>query len=117
MHQAQFGPRFMLVAAVAMAFLLTTLILKKADMHPIRAPASAFAKQSGDLTASHRSFASVSVVPTLPVAPDAATRVEPTSGATTPDTGLAQAEIAASTPPLADPSSFGSEAYEPIYSN
>jgi hypothetical protein len=44
-------------------------------------------------------------------------RAEPRSDATGADVGDVDPKMAASTAPIADPSSFGSEAYEAIYSN
>ena len=44
-------------------------------------------------------------------------RAEPRPDATEGDVGDLDPKVAASSAPIADPSSFGSEAYEPIYSN
>jgi hypothetical protein len=46
-----------------------------------------------------------------------AQRAEPKPDSTKADVVALDPQMAASSTPIADPSTFGSEAYEPIYSN
>jgi hypothetical protein len=94
------------------------LILHSPDVQLTLAPVSRLAKQAPDLaTVSRQNLAPASVTLPLSAAPSSAKRVEPNPTPTTPDAEQAQPEIVANTAPLADPSTFGSEAYESIYSN
>jgi hypothetical protein len=59
----------------------------------------------------------VGLAPVFRPAPSVAQRVAPKPSATASDVETGDPQVAASTTPVADPSTFGSEAYEAIYSN
>jgi DNA-binding NarL/FixJ family response regulator len=118
-------------AAIAVVFLVTTLTVSLFD-------ASAAPSSSAQATRSSRvvSFSAlrpeiaqpeVSVPPrnSTPAGPtprihpaqSVAQRAEPKADSMRPDEVAPDSQMAASSTPIADPSTFGSEAYEPIYSN
>jgi len=120
-----------LAAAIAVVFLVTTLTLRLFD-------ASAAPSSSAQATRTSRvgSFSAprleieppdISAVPghSTPAGPtpwvhparSVAQHAETKAVSTTPDEVAPDSQMAASNTPIADPSTFGSEAYEPIYSN
>jgi hypothetical protein len=108
----------LLPATLAVGLGALALILHSPDVQPTPDPVSRLAKQPPHLaTASRQNPATASVTPPPSAAPSSAKRVEPNPTPTTPDAEQAQPEVAANTAPLADPSTFGSEAYESIYPN
>jgi len=112
----------MLGATIVAVFLVVTLVLNRfdaADRHSSDARvarASSIAEQPA-ISAPPQN--SMPFSPTPPVRPPRSVeqRAEPRPDTTGTDVGDLDPKMAASTTPIADPSSFGSEAYEAIYSN
>ena len=112
--RASMSSKVVLGATVAIVFLATMLNLNRTTA---RAAAPVSEMQQPDRPAPAQNFVPVSEMSPLPFAPVRAQRVEPRPPATAPDVERSDPQVAASTAPVADPSTFGSEAYEPIYSN
>jgi hypothetical protein len=111
-------PSLLLPVTLAAGLAALALILHSPDVPLARDPISRLAKQPADLaTVSRQNPAPASATLPFTSASSSAKRVEPNPTPTTPDAEQAQPEIAANTAPVADPSTFGSEAYESIYSN
>jgi hypothetical protein len=118
--------KFVLAATVVGVFLVTTLTLNlfDANVHLTRASTPRPAVAPSAVPAPPPNPAPV-LTPPLSPTPAVAHRVEPGRPmgqpkpvAPEPDEEPADPQVAASnSPPMADPSTFGSEAYEPIYSN
>jgi ActR/RegA family two-component response regulator len=111
-------PSLMLGATIAAVLATLALILHSPDVHPTRAPLASVERQPPDIPAvSRENFAPSSLTTPIPAEPHAAKHGDPTP--TPPATAAEPAlpEVATTTTPLADPSTFSSEAYEPIYSN
>jgi hypothetical protein len=106
-------------ATTIVTFLMTTLTLNLVDAgaHVTHASASRPETEQPEVSTATRISRPVSSTPLSRPAPSVAQRVAPRTPATKPHVKPTTPQIAASTPPVADPSSFGSEAYEPIYSN
>jgi hypothetical protein len=107
-------------ATIAAVFVVAALTLKLGDTsaHVTRDAAPRADVEQPEVAAAVPS--STPVDPTQPFgpAPSVARHVEPKTDAVKSDVEPAGPQIAASsTPPVADPSTFGSEAYEAIYSN
>lgn len=101
-------------ATVAVVFLVTKLTLSLAEVHVTEVSAAPRPTlQQPDLSAPAPSFPSFSPTP----APVAQQRPEPKPSVTPPDVEPAEPQVATNTAPIADPSTFGSEAYEPTSSN
>jgi ActR/RegA family two-component response regulator len=112
--------KFVLAATVVGVFLVTTLTLNlfDANVHVTRASTPRPEIARSDVPAPPRNSTPVALTPAFNPAPSAARHVAPKPDATQPDVEPSDPQVAASaTPPIADPSTFGSEAYEPIYSN
>ena len=112
--------KFVLAAAVVGVFLVTALALNlfDASVHVTRASTPRPEIARSDIPAPPRSPTPVASPPPFSPAPSAARHVAPKPDATQPDAEPSDPQVAASTtPPMADPSTFSSEAYEPIYSN
>ena len=112
--------KFVLAATAVGVFLVTTLTLNLFDagVHVTRASAPRPEIPQSDIPVPPRNSTPVASTPPFSPAPSAARRVAPKPDAVQPDVEPADPQIAASTtPPIADPSTFSSEAYEPIYSN
>lgn len=101
-------------ATVAVVFLVTKLTLSLADVHVTEVSAVPRpVLQQPDLSAPAPNFPSFSPTP----APVAQQRPEPKPSETPPNVESAEPQVATNTAPIADPSTFGSEAYEPTSSN
>lgn len=115
------GPRkfsLLLPAALAAGLAALALILHSPHVQLTPDPVSRFAEQRADLaTVSHQNPAPASVTLPFSAAPSSAKRANPNPTPAAPNAEEAQPEVAANTATLADPSSFGSEAYESIYSD
>jgi hypothetical protein len=112
--------KFVLAATVVGAFLVTALVfnLFDASVHVTRASTPRPEIARSDIPAPTRNPTPVASPPPFSPAPSAPRHVAPKPEATQPDEEPADPQVAASTtPPIADPSTFSSEAYEPIYSN
>jgi len=112
--------KVVLGATIAAVFVATTLTLNLLDggVHITRASTpspetarpAAYTPPPPDPTPA--------LAPAFQPAPQVARRVEPKPAPTQSDVGPTDPQMAAAgNTPVADPSSFGSEAYEPIYSN
>ena len=112
--------KFVVAATVVGAFLVTALTLNlfDASVHVTRASTPRPQMARPDIPAPPPNPTPVASPPPFSPAPSAARHVAPQPDTTQPDAEPADPQVAASTtPPTADPSTFGSEAYEPIYSN
>jgi hypothetical protein len=101
-------------------FLVTTLTLNlfDANVHVTRASTPRPEIARSDVPAPPRTPAPVASPPPFSPAPSAPRHVAPKPDTPKPEVEPADPQIAASnTPAIADPSTFSSEAYEPIYSN
>jgi CheY-like chemotaxis protein len=112
--------RLVLGATIAAVFVATTLTLNLLDggVHITRAstPGPEIARPSS-YTAPPPDPAPA-LAPAFQPVPQVARRAEPKPAATKSDVDPTDPQMAAAgNTPIADPSSFGSEAYEPIYSN
>ena len=111
--------KVVLGATAVVVFLATTLILRLFDSRVHVTPASASRPEiaQSDIPAPPPNPTPVLTTPFSP-ATSVAKRAAPKPVAADPDDEPADPQVTASnTPPVADPSTFGSEAYEPIYSN
>ena len=102
---------------VVLVFLVTTVTLHRLDAsaHVIHASAPPLAQVEQPVAVAPPSPA-VSLTPAFQPTPHVAQHVQPKPDAE-PDAAQDDQQLAASTTPVADPSTFGSEAYEAIYSN
>ena len=101
-------------ATVAVVFLVTKLTLSLADVHVTEVSAVPRpVLQQPDLSAPAPNFPSFSPTP----APIVQQRPEPKPSEAPPNVESAEPQVATNTAPIADPSTFGSEAYEPTSSN
>ena len=111
--------RVLLGAAVVAVFLVTilTVNLLGGSAHVTRAAVASPEIARLDIPASPWKPTPAAVEPAFRPAQNVVQRAEPIPSATDPDADPRDPQMAASTAPVADPSTFGSEAYEPIYSN
>ena len=110
--------KLVLGATVAAVFLVVMkLTLNLGDKHVALASAPRPEMQRRELSAPAQNIGPVSLTRQPPPAPAGTPRVEPRPSATPPIVESEAPQVAGSTVPLADPSTFGSEAYEPIYTN
>jgi hypothetical protein len=111
--------KVVLGATIAAVFLVTTLTrnLFDANAYVTRDSAPRPEIAQPDIPASPLNSDPAGLTHAFRPAPSAARRAEPRPDATQSDVEPADPQMAASTVPIADPSTFGSEAYEPIYSN
>jgi DNA-binding NarL/FixJ family response regulator len=113
--------RVLLGAAVVAVFLVTilTVNLFGASAHVTRASVPSPEMARLDIAAPPSPWKSTpaAVEPAFRPVQSVVQRAEPIPGATDSDAEPLDPQMAASTTPVADPSTFGSEAYEPIYSN
>jgi hypothetical protein len=123
-HAAAKRSRVMLGATIAAVFLVVTLALNRFDAadRPSSDARVAHTSSIGEqppISAPSQNSNSTPFSPTPSVRPPRSVeqRAEPRPGATEVDVGDQDPKMAASTAPIADPTSFGSEAYEAIYSN
>jgi len=111
-----------LAAAIVAVFLVVTLALNRfdaADRHSSDARvarATSIAEQPA-ISAPPQDSMPFSPTPSVRPPRSVEQRAEPRPDATEADVGDQDPKMAASSAPIADPSSFGSEAYEAIYSN
>jgi ActR/RegA family two-component response regulator len=108
--------RVLLGAAVAAVFLVTilTVNLLGGSAHVTRAAVASPETARLDIATPAWKPTPAAVEPAFRPVQSVVQRAEPIPSATDPD---ADPPMTASTAPVADPSTFGSEAYEPIYSN
>jgi hypothetical protein len=111
--------KVMFGAMMVAVFLVTILALNlfDASAHVTRASVSHPEMARLDIGAPPWNSASTGFTPSFRPVQSVAPRAEPTPGVTSPDAEPVGPKVAASSAPIADPSTFGSEAYEPIYSN
>jgi DNA-binding NarL/FixJ family response regulator len=111
--------KVVLGATIVAVFLVTTLTrnLFDASAHVTQASAPRPEIAQPDVSAPPLNSAPAGLAPSFRPKQSVAQRAEPRPDATKPDVEPADPQMAASTAPIADPSTFGSEAYEPIYSN
>jgi DNA-binding NarL/FixJ family response regulator len=111
--------KVVLGATIVAVFLVTTLTLDlfDASAHVTRASAPRPEIAQPSISAPPRNSTPAGLTPSFRPTQSAAQRAEPRPDATKPDVEPADPQMAASIAPIADPSTFGSEAYEPIYSN
>jgi DNA-binding NarL/FixJ family response regulator len=111
--------KVVLGATIVAVFLVTTLTrnLFDASAHVTRASAPRPEVAQPDIPAQPLSSTPAGLTPAFRPTQSVAQPAEPRPDATNPDVEPAAPQMAASTTPIADPSTFGSEAYEPIYSN
>jgi ActR/RegA family two-component response regulator len=112
----------MLGAAIVAVFLVVTLALNRfdaADRHSsdARVARASSIDEQPAISAPPQNSMPFSPTPAAPSPRNVEQRAEPRPDATEADVGDLDPKMAASTAPIADPSSFGSEAYEAIYSN
>jgi hypothetical protein len=120
-----------LVAAAAVVFLVTTLTLRLFDASVAQSSSAESTRTSRigsvsalslkieqpDISTPPRNSTLAGVTAWVHPARSVAQRAEPKADSTTPDTVASSSQMAATNTPIADPSTFGSEAYESIYSN
>jgi hypothetical protein len=111
----------LLGTTIVAVFLVATVVLNRFDTAAgpsSNAPATRTSSIGEEpvISALPQNSAPFSPTPSFSPARSVAQRVEPQPDSTEPDAGESDPQMAASTP-IADPSTFGSEAYEPIYSN
>jgi DNA-binding NarL/FixJ family response regulator len=111
--------KVVLGATIVAVFLVTTLTrnLFDASAHVTQSSATRPEIAQPDVSAPPLNSAPAGLTPAFRPKQSVAQRAEPRPDATKPDVEPADPQMAASTAPIADPSTFGSEAYEPIYSN
>jgi hypothetical protein len=112
----------LLGATIVAVFLVATLALNRFDAatgpsSSTRATPTASIGEQPVISAPPQNSTPASPTPSVRPARSVAQRVEPKPDSTGPDVGELDPQMAASSTPIADPSSFGSEAYEAIYSN
>lgn len=118
-HAAPKRSRVMLRAAAIVAVSLVALALNRFDATDRHSSDAQVARIDEQPAVSAPPQDSMPFSPTPSVRPQRSVeqRAEPRSDATGADVGDVDPKMAASAAPIADPSSFGSEAYEAIYSN
>lgn len=111
--------KVVLGATIVAVFLVTTLTLNlfDANTHVTRASAPRREIAPPDISPPPPSSTPAGLTAAFRPTQSVAQRAEPKPDATKPDVEPEDPQMAASTAPIADPSTFGSEAYEPIYSN
>jgi DNA-binding NarL/FixJ family response regulator len=111
--------KVVLGATIVAVFLVATLTrnLFDASAHVTQASAPRPEIAQPDVSAPPVNSTPAGLTPSFRPTQSVAQRAEPRPDATKPDVEPADPQMAASTTPIADPSTFGSEAYEPIYSN
>jgi hypothetical protein len=103
-------------------FLVVTLALNRFDV-AVGPPSTAQATRTSSIgeqpviSARPQNSSPASTTPSVRPARSVAQRAEPKPAPAGPDVEAPDPQMAASNTPIADPSTFGSEAYEPIYSN
>jgi hypothetical protein len=118
-HRAPMRTKVVLGATIAVVFLVTTLTLNLVDasVHVTRASAPRPQMEQPDISTPPPNSTPDGLTPRFGPAPRVAHRVEPKPDAMQSPVEPTDPQMTASTTPVADPSTFGSEAYEPIYSN
>jgi hypothetical protein len=112
----------LLGATIVAVFLGVTLTLNRFDSAAAHS-SSALATRTSSMgvqpaiSAPPQNSTPASPTPSVRPARRVAQRAEPKPDSKGPDVGELDPQMAASSAPIADPSSFGSEAYEAIYSN
>ena len=111
--------KVVLGATIVAVFLVTTLSrnLFDASAHATQASAPRPEIAQPEVSAPPLNSTPAGLATSFSPTHSVAQRAEPGPDATKPDVEPADPQMAASTTPIADPSTFGSEAYEPIYSN
>lgn len=111
--------KVVLGATIVAVFLVTTLTLNLFDVntHVTRASAPRREIAPPDISPSPPSSTPGGLTAAFRPTQSVPQRADPRPEAAKPDVEPADPQMAASTAPMADPSTFGSEAYEPIYSN
>ena len=111
--------RVLLGAAIAAVFLVTilTVNLLGGSAHVTRAAVASPETARLDIAAPAWKPTPAAVEPAFRPVQSGVRRAEPIPSAIDPDADPPDPQMTASTAPVADPSTFGSEAYEPIYSN
>lgn len=111
--------RMVLGATVAAVFLVTTfaISLLGGGVHESRAAPAVVSEEAAPAPVSAPTAAPVGLTPAFTPAPKVPQHARPKPEPTEPDETPADSRVAASATPVADPSTFGSEAYEAIYSN
>jgi hypothetical protein len=118
-------------AAIAVVFLVTTLTLRLFDASAAPSSSAQATRTSRvgsvsaarleieqpDISAPPRNSTPAGPMPRVHPARSEAQRAEPRADSTTPNVVAPSSQMAATSTPIADPSTFGSEAYEAIYSN
>jgi ActR/RegA family two-component response regulator len=112
----------LLGATIVAVFLVATLALNRFDAatgpsSSARATRTSSIGEQPVISAPPQNSTPASPTPSVRPARSVARRAEPKPDSTGPDVGELDPQMAASSTPIADPSSFGSEAYEAIYSN
>jgi hypothetical protein len=112
----------MLGAAIVAVFLVVTLALNRFDAADRPSSDARVARTSSvgeqpAISAPPRNSMPFSPTPSVRPPRSVEQRAEPRPDAAEADVGDLDPKMAASSAPIADPSSFGSEAYEAIYSN
>ena len=107
-------------ATIAVVFLATTVAINLLGGGAHESHAAVAAVTEVETPAAPASLPST-MPPGMPAAFAPTTKVvqhsQPRPEAPEPEEAAADPQVAASATPVADPSTFGSEAYEPIYSN
>jgi DNA-binding NarL/FixJ family response regulator len=120
-----------LAAAIGVVFLVATLTLRLFDATAAPSSSTQATRTSRvgsfsaprleierpDISAPPRNPTPAGPTPWVHPARSVAQHAEPKADSTTPDEAAPDSQMAASSTPIADPSTFGSEAYEAIYSN
>jgi hypothetical protein len=120
-----------LAAAIAVVFLVATLTLRLFDASAAPSSSTQATRTSGvgsfsaarleieqpNISAPPRNPTPASPTPRVYPARSVAQRADPKADSMTPDEVAPDSQMAARSTPIADPSTFGSEAYEAIYSN
>lgn len=110
--------KFVLAASIVAVFLVTTLAFNLLDAGVHVTQASAPRPQiEPPVSTPIENPTPAGPSPAFTPAPQVAQRVEPKPAPPPPEMDPTDPQVATTTGPIADPSSFGSEAYEPIYSN
>jgi ActR/RegA family two-component response regulator len=112
--------RVLLGAAIVAVFLVTILtvnLLGGGSAHVTRAAVAGPEIARLDIPSPPWKPTPAAVEPAFRPVQSVVQRAEPIPSATDPDADPRDPQMTASTAPVADPSTFGSEAYEPIYSN
>jgi hypothetical protein len=121
-HAAPKRSVVMLGGAIVALFLVVTLALNRfdaVDRHSsdVQVARTSSISEQPAISAPPQNSMPFSPTPSVRPPRSVEQRAEPRTDATDADVGDMDPKMAASTAPIADPSSFGSEAYEAIYSN